>query len=118
MIAYTCLIVTIGLTVTSQVMQKRVALNVAMQIDRDPTRRVSYLTQPLFWSALALLGLAVVSWLAVLDSLDVGKAYTLLSMNYAILVPVSRWVFEERIPLTRWIGAAVITAGAACISWS
>jgi len=116
-LAYLFLTLTVALTVASQTLQKRVAL------DYEAATGVSsafayYLRRPLFWCAFTLLGAALVCWLVVLDAMDVGKAYTLLSVNYVLMLPVSRIVFAERIPLTRWIGVAIIVAGVICTSWS
>lgn len=115
MTAYLFVAVTVLLTVVSQILQKQVAVTAAA--DEGPALP-AYLRMPRFWVALFLLGLAMLSWLVVLRSLQVSKAYTLLSINYALMVPVSRMVFAEHIPWTRWTGAAVIMAGVVCISWS
>lgn len=115
MTAYLFLALTVIFTVSSQVLQKRVALIVPH--GRAPVFLL-YIREPLFWGALVLLGLAMLAWLVVLDLLEVSKAYTLLSINYALMVPVSKLIFAEEIPWTRWLGALVITAGVVFISWT
>lgn len=113
--AYLFVAITVLLSVTSQVLQKQVAI--AAVAGRGPAL-VRYMRQLRFWIALALLGFAMIFWLAVLHGMQVSKAYTLLSINYALMVPVSRLMFDEHIPWTRWVGAMVITLGVGCISWS
>ena len=114
---YLFLATTIVLTVASQTLQKRVALDFEQRTD-ERSAVVYYLGQPLFWLAFALLGMGLASWLIVLDAMEVGKAYTLLSINYVLMLPVSRALFAERIPATRWLGVAVIVVGVVCTSWS
>ena len=112
--AYLFLGLTVILTTASQVLQKQVAITVPH--GRAPVFLL-YIREPLFWLALVLLGFAMLSWLVVLDLLEVSKAYTLLSVNYALMVPVSRIVFAEQVPWTRWLGAFVIVLGVGVISW-
>lgn len=114
MTAYLFLGLTVLLTTASQVLQKQVAITVPH--GRAPAYLL-YIREPLFWLALVLLGLAMLSWLVVLDLLEVSKAYTLLSVNYALMVPVSKIVFSEHVPWTRWLGALVIMLGVGFISW-
>lgn len=115
MSAYLLIAITVVLSVASQVLQKQVA--VAATAGTGPTL-VRYMRQLRFWVALALLGFAMIFWLVVLQKMQVSKAYTLLSINYALMVPVSRLMFAEHIPWTRWLGAMIITIGVGCISWS
>ena len=115
MYAYLFVAITVVLTVASQVLQKQVAM---FAVGAAGPVLLRYMRQPRFWMALSLLGVAMLSWLVVLHSLQVSKAYTLLSVNYALMVPVSRFLFAERIPPTRWAGALVISLGVVCISWS
>ena len=115
---YVFLVTTIVLTVASQTLQKQLAINLETHVVQKRNAFVRYIGQPLFWVALSLLGLALVSWLVVLDSMDVSKAYTLLSINYILMLPVSRFFFAEEIPSTRWFGVAIIVAGVICTAWS
>lgn len=115
MTVYLFVAITVLLTVASQVLQKQVAM---FAVGASGPVLLRYVSQPRFWMALSLLGVAMLSWLVVLHNLPVSKAYTLLSVNYALMVPISRLVFAEPIPWTRWIGALVITFGVVCISWS
>lgn len=114
---YLFLLLTVLLTVASQTLQKRLALAYE-HTHRERSAVLHYLGQPLFWIALALLGAALACWLVVLDLMEVGKAYTLLSVNYVLMLPISHLLFAERIPATRWIGVAIIVAGVICTYWS
>lgn len=112
---YVFVAITVLLTVMSQVLQKQVAMAV---VEAPGNVLLAYAREPRLWIALGLLGVAMLAWLVVLHQLQVSKAYTLLSINYALMVPVSKVLFAEDIPWTRWVGALVITAGVVCISWS
>ena len=113
--AYLFVAVSVGLSVISQVLQKQVAM-VAVA-DSGPAL-VRYMRQLRFWIALSLMGFAMIFWLLVLHGMEVSKAYTLLSINYAVMVPISRYMFAEQVPWTRWVGAIIIAVGVGCISWS
>lgn len=106
----------IVLTVASQVLQKQVAM--VPQNQRGDSAILFFSKQPRFWLALSLLGLALLCWLLVLHTMEVSKAYTLLSLNYVLMLVASRVFFHEDIPLTRWLGVLVIVGGIVCISWS
>ena len=108
MTAYVALAISIVLTVVSQTLQKKVADDCAA--DGGPALRF-YLRRPAFWLALATLGGAMLSWLVVLSFLEVGLAYSLLSINYVLMLLVSRWVFAERVPPRRWLGVATLLVG-------
>ncbi|MBU0537939.1 MAG: EamA family transporter [Gammaproteobacteria bacterium] len=91
-------------SVASQVMQKYVALQ--SNKNSKPSWR-----QPLFWCAMASLGLSMVFWLFVLHTMEVGKAYPILSVNYVLMLLISWAIFKEHIPITRIVGLLIIVLG-------
>jgi undecaprenyl phosphate-alpha-L-ara4N flippase subunit ArnE len=103
------LLLTITLTVISQTLQKQVA-DIFMRSGQDSALWF-YSTHPVFWLAMICLGSAMLSWLFVLHGMEVSRAYSLLSVNYVLMLLVSRWVFREHIPATRWLGVACIVGG-------
>lgn len=111
--AYIALAISIALTVVSQTLQKKVA------DDRGRAATSSalhfYVHNPIFWLALVALGGAMLSWLLVLSALEVSRAYSLLSINYVLMLVVSHVVFGERIPPRRWLGVALLLAGISLI---
>lgn len=108
MIAYVALGISIVLTVVSQTLQKKVADDC---VAAGGSALHFYFRAPAFWLALATLGGAMLSWLVVLSLLEVSRAYSLLSVNYVLMLLVSRWIFAEHIPPRRWVGVAVLLAG-------
>lgn len=110
MTAYSALLISVLFTVLSQTLQKQVAdaqlpgAGAAQTLQR-------YLRLPKFWLALICLGIAMLSWLAVLADMQVSKAYSLLSVNYVLMLFISRTVFAERIPPSRWLAVAFLSAG-------
>ena len=69
------------------------------------------LLSPWLWLALASLGLGLLVWLLVLQRLEVGTAYPMLSLNFVLITLVARFVFHETIDRRHWIGVALVIAG-------
>lgn len=116
MAAYGALLISILFTVASQILQKQVADTNT----RAPAGSAiaGYFSQLRFWLALLCLGGAMLSWLLVLAQMEVSKAYSLLSVNYVVMLLVSRFVFQESIPARRWFGVACLLAGIVLIAQS
>ncbi|MEZ5556971.1 MAG: EamA family transporter [Pseudomonadales bacterium] len=108
--------VTIALTVLGQTLQKLLATRAPLTGSLPSWRY--YLGAPLFWGAVACLAGALLSWLAVLADMPVGKAYPLLGANYVAMLVVARLKFGERVPTSRWLGVALIVAGLFLVSSS
>lgn len=118
MLAWILLAITVALTAASQVFQKQVAIAFHAPGNTQSSTLLFYMRNIRFWIALALLGLGLLSWLGVLTLLPVGKAYPLLAANYVIVLLLSRWIFAEQIPPTRWLGVAVIITALVLIAGS
>lgn len=71
------------------------------------------LRSPWLWWALLSMGLALVLWLAVLQRLEVGVAYSMLSINFVLVTLAGRLVFAETIDGRHWLGVALVSAGVA-----
>jgi len=117
MAAYGALLISILFTVVSQILQKQVADSRAARTATG-SAIADYLSQPRFWLALLCLGGAMLSWLLVLAQMEVSKAYSLLSVNYVLMLLVSRFLFRESIPARRWLGVACLLAGILLIAQS
>ncbi|MGE7986539.1 hypothetical protein [Lysinibacillus fusiformis] len=55
--------------------------------------------------------IATVIWLYLLSKLPLSLIYPLQSVAYIIALFVALFVFKEVIPITRWVGVAVILFG-------
>lgn len=54
---------------------------------------------------------AFLVWMYVLKRYPFGLAYPLLSISYIIGLLSAYFVFHETVPLTRWIGVAIVMVG-------
>lgn len=67
----------------------------------------------MLWLGLALIfmGAAMVLWLLVLQTLPVGIAYPMLSLNF-VWVTLAAWkIWHEQVPPRHWFGVALIISG-------
>ena len=69
------------------------------------------LASPWLWLALAALGAGLLVWLLVLQRLEVGVAYPMLSLNFVLITLVARFVFHEAIDRRHWLGVALVIGG-------
>lgn len=70
------------------------------------------------WTALLSMGLGLLLWLAVLQRLEVGVAYAMLSLNFVIVTLVARYLFREPTDGRHWLGVVLIVAGASVMGFS
>ena len=95
------------LTCMGQVSQK-----FAVESWRDvPDGWAPKLRSPWLWSALVCLGLGLLVWLRVLQRLEVGSAYPMLSLNFVLVTLMARFVFHEPIDARHWLGVGLVIAG-------
>lgn len=111
MSVYFALVLSVACSTLSQVAQKYVAIS-------RPKNNRSMLINPTFWLAMGLLAISMGFWIYVLANLDVGKAYPMLSINYVIMLVLSRLIFKEIIPVPRLFGILLIVSGVVLIGWS
>lgn len=76
------------------------------------------LRSPWLWCALLCMGLALLLWLVVLQRLEVGVAYAMLSINFVLVTLAGRLLFSEAIDGRHWFGVVLITAGVAVMGMS
>ena len=107
--AYIALGISIALTVISQTLQKKVADDFSKSQTTSALR--FYFRDAWFWLAMATLGSALLSWLYVLSTMEVSRAYSLLSINYVLMMLISHFVFNESIPSNRWLGLVCLLGG-------
>src|SRR4030095_8217957 len=85
---------------------------------RQPTDLAGKLRSPWLWAALFSMGLGLLLWLAVLQRLEVGVAYAMLSLNFVIGTLVARYLFREPTDGRHWLGVVLIVAGVAVLGLS
>ena len=69
------------------------------------------LRSPWLWLALVSLGAGLLVWLLVLQRLEVGIAYPMLSLNFVLITLIARFVFRETIDRRHWLGVALVIGG-------
>lgn len=112
MIATICLIATLLLTASSQILQKRAGMKL-----HSATAGFGQLPRQVeFWLALMLAGCGMLSWLIVLSNWPVGVAYPLLSLNFVVVLFASRYLFGERISARAKTGTVLIACGTLLIA--
>ncbi len=66
-------------------------------------------------AGVAVLAVEALVYTAALKFLRVGVAFAVSSLNLIAIAMLSQWILRERITRTRWIGVALIFAGAAMV---
>ncbi|MBV4458376.1 EamA family transporter [Pseudomonas sp. COR58] len=73
------------------------------------------LRSPWLWLALSALGGGLLVWLLVLQRMDVGIAYPMLSLNFVFITLIARFVFREPIDRRHWFGVLLVIGGVALL---
>jgi undecaprenyl phosphate-alpha-L-ara4N flippase subunit ArnE len=102
LIAVVCLLTSFG-----QVAQKLAVSGWS----KRPTGLAGKLRSAWLWTALVSMGLALLLWLAVLQRLEVGVAYSMLSLNFVLVTLVAHYGFAEPTDGRHFLGVALIVAG-------
>ena len=66
-------------------------------------------------AGVTVLALEALVYTEPLKLLNVSVAFTLLSLNLIAVTLLSQWILREQVTRTRWIGVALIFAGAALV---
>ncbi|EIK95858.1 hypothetical protein PMM47T1_14411 [Pseudomonas sp. M47T1] len=96
----------------------QIAQKLAVESWRDaPGGAMAKLATPWLWLALVCLGLGLLLWLLVLQHLEVGIAYPMLSLNFVLITLVAKFVFKEPVDARHWLGVGVVMAGVLLLGW-
>lgn len=107
---------TIALTVYGQLALKwRLNQLPALGSDtRHPLVQLLWLLlDPVILSGLVAAFLASIAWMGALKRFDLGFAYPFMSLNFAIAILASAWLFQESLTVQRLVGVALIMIGTA-----
>ena len=69
------------------------------------------LLDPLIFVALVASALAWLTWIAALVRMDLGEAYSLLTLSYVLILLLSGWLLHEPLTAYKLLGVALIVAG-------
>lgn len=108
-------IVSVGLAVAAQLTLKTAMNSVVADADSGRWSPLHVLLRaaafPGVWWGLALFGVSAVFWLLALSRIPLSFAYPLVGTSYVLLLGFAKVVLHEHVPLSAWIGAALISLG-------
>ncbi|MFJ5282730.1 4-amino-4-deoxy-L-arabinose-phosphoundecaprenol flippase subunit ArnE [Pseudomonas sp. NPDC088429] len=93
----------------------QVAQKYAVESWRGDSSLTAKLRSPWLWLALLALGSGLLVWLLVLQRIEVGIAYPMLSLNFVLITLIARFVFREPIDRQHWLGVALVIGGVALL---
>lgn len=101
------------LTCAGQIAQKQAV--VCWQGDKHNKKAVTFR-----WLVLAILmlGLGMLFWLKLLESMPLSIAYPMLSINFVLITLIGQFVYHEKTGLNHWLGVAAIMVGILLMSIS
>jgi multidrug transporter EmrE-like cation transporter len=70
-----------------------------------------FAASPLFWGLIAVEVLGLVVWLAILDRLDLARAFPLTAVSYCLVIGIGIFIFHEKVEAATLIGSVLILAG-------
>lgn len=110
---YISLAISIIFNASSLLMLKKTALSeLSMELSlRDLSVIGRVALNPLFITSVFLFAGGVVFWLYALSRIDLSLAYPTVSSSYILIALMSYWLFDEKIPLTRWVGMGIVILG-------
>lgn len=109
------LLLAVALLGSSQVLQK---LGAARRLSgrRRPREWIAALFSPELLGAGISIVAGTVLWLLVLYRMDVSRAFPFLSLGTVLVVAASRFLLGEPVPVSRWLGVALIAGGIALVA--
>ena len=112
--AYVLIAATIGFTVAGQLLIKAGMSQVGQFPDRMAelySFGIRALTNFKVISGLALAVLAALTWMGVVSLSDISFAYPFMTLAIALVLVLSRLLLGESVPVTRWLGVAIVCLG-------
>jgi undecaprenyl phosphate-alpha-L-ara4N flippase subunit ArnE len=111
MIYYIALALSIILNAISLLLLKSFAVRIEPEANKTLVSRIKSLFKPAIIVCVFLYGLAAFFWLIALLKVDLMVAYPSLASTYVIIAISSKFMFEEKIMVNRWVGIFFIIAG-------
>lgn len=63
------------------------------------------------FAGLAMALLAAMAWMGAISQSEISFAYPFMSLTIVLVLALSGVLFEENVPLTRWIGVIIVCLG-------
>ncbi len=77
---------------------------------------VQVFTNPLIWLGLGMLMVFYFLYLAALSWADLSYVLPVSAFGYTLNAVLAKWLLDEQVSLTRWVGTLVICIGVAVVS--
>jgi drug/metabolite transporter (DMT)-like permease len=106
--------ITIGLTVAGQLLLKAGLLETGalpQELGNIPTFLVGALTNAKVAGGLLLAFFAALAWIGAVSLSAISFAYPFMALAIVLTLALSGVVFGEQVPLSRWLGVAVVCLG-------
>jgi multidrug transporter EmrE-like cation transporter len=111
---YLYIFLTIALTVFGQIVIKSQVLQ-AGALPEAGGDKLAFLIRLLFnpWiiSAFFAAFLASISWMGAMTKFQLSQAYPFMSLNFVIVLLLSRWLFQEPLSMVKILGISLICIG-------
>jgi drug/metabolite transporter (DMT)-like permease len=72
---------------------------------------IKIIWSPAILAGLIMYALATGLWLYILSKLPLNRAYPIQALAYPVVLVLSRFLFNEPVSITRWVGVGVILIG-------
>jgi undecaprenyl phosphate-alpha-L-ara4N flippase subunit ArnE len=97
----------------------QLSLKYAFQASVSPSTtsqsKLHLLTSPYLWSWLICYVLVTGFWLFVLRTIPLSQAFPALGLTFALVPLGSRYLLNEEVVVSQWVGIAIIIAGAVLV---
>ena len=110
---YAALVISIVLNAVSLILLKRFATK---RESGETAGVVRSIMHPDVLVSMVCFALAAGTWLVALAGVDLSVAYPSMSVMYALIALVGRYMFGEEISIRRWAGIALVIVGVVLIN--
>jgi drug/metabolite transporter (DMT)-like permease len=76
---------------------------------------IKMISSPAVLAGLLMYAFATGLWLYILSKLPLNRAYPIQALAYPAVMVLSRFLFDEPVSITRWVGVGVILIGIAIV---
>ncbi|MDO7830019.1 4-amino-4-deoxy-L-arabinose-phosphoundecaprenol flippase subunit ArnE [Providencia rettgeri] len=101
------------LTCMGQVAQKQAVVNWQSEKTNKTASALRWLVLAVF-----MLGLGMLFWLKLLETMPLSIAYPMLSINFVLITLIGQFIYKEQTGLSHWLGVAAIMLGILLMSIS
>lgn len=107
---YLLLFGTTGLLALGQVLFK-------LSANHHPSDAWAFLFSPIFIAALAVYGIATLSWIFALRQFPISVAYPMQALAIVIVLVIGVVIFRETLNAVQWVGTGAIVIGTLALAF-